>query len=522
MRWRSRAVEHPDLPFIRPTSATDSAQDERAATDSGRLAPAIGAVSGPTFLDPAFHQSVWKPWGEPPVLMNAAGAHASADAATENATSMRHRARHIGWVSIVGGVMVLALALVPGLMTPRGYDATPPPVPDMPSVPVVSWTAVGTAACPGGFTKDHMIMSDDRRVFSIDLRSGQEAWSVAPTVPISDVVCLPGANVVAVKDDPAHSGPPNTTLLDGSDGGVLAVLPSTMAMQVVPLGGNIGVMSPEGTLSMVTREEPLVAIWGLEFPSVAQPSTLYSTPIDADTVQLVRWSTGGRDSEANFATFVASVKDGSVPSWFTNPGAAQSRYSIIDGIAISMDWRSRPISTAVDADGNQLWERGGVPTIGDGGFEYPIVSNGRLFFNAGSVADGTSRVFEVDPRTGSEIADVTYSGEFDSVLPLPGGGIAVAGSRDVTVLDEQFQPRATIDGDQVSALAAGRNQLFFRTALEDSITTEKVRLTAVSLDDYSTAWTLDLEPGQGIHQMGRHLVVLDAGNGTIHGLSNRP
>lgn len=486
------------------------------------IVPAGGSPSEPTILDPAFHQSVWKPWAQREVPESVVDDEGNQDTGESHAVSTPGRRRVVGWASLVAGTVVLAVAIVGNLTTPRPYDATPPLVNNMASAPTVAWTAEGSEACPGGFTKDHMILTDSSRVFSVDLRTGEEAWSVTPTPPIADVVCLPGANVVAMKDDPSQLGPPDSTLLEGTNGQVLAVLPSTTAMQVMPLGRNIGVMSPEGILSMVTREEPLVAVWSHTFPKVAQPSTLYTTPIDEDTVQFVRWSTGGRDSEANFATSVLSLGDGSVPEWFTDPGAAQSRYSIIDDVVVSMDWRSRPVSVALDAEGNQVWSRGGVATIDDGGFEYPTVSDGRLFFNAASIANETSRVFEVDADTGIEVVDLTHSGEFDSVLAIPGGGIAAVSSRGTTLLDEHLQPRTLIDGDQVSVIGASREQLFFLTVLDASISAETMRLTAISRDDYSIVWTLDLQRNQYVQQMGRHLVVVDRDRGTLSGLTEAP
>ncbi len=514
-------MSSPDRPFQLPLPRSKDAQnDPESPTD----AP-ITTHAKPTILDPDFHQSVWKPWNAlQPAVENDDEHVGDADATPGwNSPRMSHRRRRSGWTAVAAGVVVLTVALALPLLAGQAFDATAPLVVNMPELPSLSWSSKGGEPCAESFTEDHMILSDThtQHVWSLDLRSGQETWSVSPSVPFKSVVCLSGANAVAVTDNVPVGEVYTTTVFDGSTGKTLAVLPSSTTVQVLPLGRHVGLMSPDNTLSMVTRHKMDNAVWTHEFSSVPSPSTIFSKPVDDSTVQLIRWGTGGADSEANFATTVLSLRDGISPAWFMDPGAAQSSYTMVDDVVIWVDWRSLLHATALDASGRELWTRGSA-NPDDGEFQYPLVSGDHLYFQIMNDRDESVRLLEVDPLTGVPVNDNAYEGEAHSVWPTTGDYLAVSGPENVTFLDEELQPLATVDGGEVTLLSEGTDQLFLGIDVDSREMTEEIRVKALSPQDFTVLWTLNLEPRQYIQKMGRHLIVRDRLKNTLHGLSSEP
>ncbi len=512
-------MSSPDRPFQRPIPPWgDAENDPESPTDAS-----IATHAKPTILDPDFHQSVWKPWNAPqPAVENDDEQGGGSDVTPqENSPRISRHRRRTGWTALVAGLVVLTVALALPLLEGWAFDAASPLVVNMPELPSLSWSAKGGEPCAENFTKDHMILSDThtQRVWSLDLRSGKERWSVSPSVPFQSVVCLSGANAVAVTDNVPSGEVYTTTVFDGSTGNTLAVLPSSATVQVLPLGRHIGLMSPENTLSMVTRNRLDTAVWTHEFSSVPPPSTVFSMPVDDSTVQLVRWGTGGADSEANFDTTVLSLRDGTSPAWFTDPGAAQSYYIVVDDIVISMDWRSFPEVTALDASGRELWTRGDA-ILDDGEYQYPLVSGDHLYFQIRSDRDESVQLLEVDPLTGDPVSDSAYEKESGNVWPTTGDYLAVSGPEDVTLLDEDLQPLASVAGGEVSLLSEGTDQLFLGIDVDSREMTEEIQVKALSAQDFMVLWTLNLEPRQSIQQMGRHLIVRDRLKNTLHGLSS--
>lgn len=56
-------------------------------------------------------------------------------------------------------MFVLVLATVPPLLR-QPFDATPPRVLGMPTLPIRSWTVAGGEPCSQHFTNDHMAVTD--------------------------------------------------------------------------------------------------------------------------------------------------------------------------------------------------------------------------------------------------------------------------------------------------------------------------------------------------------------------------
>lgn len=331
-----------------------------------------------------------------------------------------------------------------------------------------------------------------------------------PTL-VGDITCLPGSDLIAVTEDSPRDEAFDLTLLDGSTGETLDVLPSTSTMQVIALGRNIGLVSPENVLSMVRRADLNSPVWSFTLPG--QPvgrDSIYAQPFSPDTVQLFYDSD---ESEPGYEEVFLSVNDGSVPAWFKASPKTYSSYTLNDDVALRIEWNDSLdedslVVTAFNHGGDKLWTKNA---------SFPSLSDDRLLLFEITDEGESSRVFEVDPRTGSPIGDDVFTGDLNRLLQTYDGHVAVMGRNSTTFLDERLEPRTTVEGGEVSLLFEGVRQLFLVDFLTGSLD-RNVRVSAISTENLAVLWTLDLEEDQSVDQAGRHLVVTDEGNGTIHGL----
>lgn len=496
-----------DEPFKRPSLDTDPATSE---PPSGNNAPRqADAPATPVVLDPAFHEPVWKPWDVPadPQADAEESVHVAGTAPLREPGATARRVA-TGWTSVIAGIIVLVLAMMLPSAPPRGLDGKPVPVQDMPSLPALTWSAEGGDTC-GSLDPDHAIFYDSRRVWSLDLRDGREKWSVALEVPIADVVCLVGSDAVAVTENSAAGEPFNTTLLDGSTGESFATLPSSAATQVIPLGEGIGLVSPESTLSMVNRTRLDSPLWTRDFPDPPMSRLPIATvTITEDAVHLY-YVTGSPSASRNI---VLSLKDGSVPPWFDTSDATQPFYLATgDTFLRAGPWAGRGKLTALNAEGVELWSTKMDRFAVSGDSLYVFEDNGFL---------REAEVTRVDPRTGTRMGENIHSGLFYAIVGTGSGRLATIGIESVTFLDDALHPITSLEGADVALIAEGTNQTFVAVDTDTNEMAEKVRLTAVSSKDLSVQWTLDLEARQYVEHMGRHLVVRQRADNTLHGLGN--
>lgn len=492
-----------DQPFERPFSSNRPGSPVSPEPDTGASGNTGDAsMAPPMFLDPELHPSVWRerdpsPAAEP----TSPEVHAPEESSGPDQPVDHRRRRRAGWISVVAGVVALALAAVPTLLQ-QPFDATPPVVLSMPTLPTLSWTAAAGEPCAQHFTDDHMILSDSERVWSLDLRDGTERWSVTPSALFKSVVCLPGANVVAVTENTATDDPFNITLLDGSTGRALAVLPGSDIKQVLPLGEEIGLLSTENVLSMVARDRLDVPLWTRDFSiELEDHAEIWPQPIGKDVVQLYLDSSG-----IEVRSIVVSLGDGRNPEWFSAEDEPQSFYTEINGVVLKLVFDDDGIDvTALDQTGQVLWE---APS------SYPILSGEQLYVFQLNDTNASERLVEVDPGSGVEVRGTSYKVDFWDAVPYGDGRLAIVGLDGVTLLDERMTPRATMGSGDMVSLVAGAGQVF--------IADNETNITAFSTDDYTLQWTLELDGRQSILQMGQHLVVLDTADDTIRGLSSSP
>ncbi len=415
--------------------------------------------------------------------------------------------------SLVGAVVIvslIAVMLLPSLVSRSSPIAESPLVVDLPTLPTLSWSAEEGQRCGADMDEDHMIMFQTYRVWSLNLRTGRTAWSAMLPTLISDVTCLPGANLIAVTENAATDAAFGITLLDGTTGETVDVLPSTATTQVIPLGKNVGLVGPDNVLTMVTRAHLDSPKWTHALPGRAGAGDwIYTYPLSDDTVQFF---VDDADAEFGYKTTVLSVHDGNTPAWFTPSDNPNSSYlfhdDIILWVGVTEDLQQ---VTAMNRRGKELWTRSDLA--------YPSVGGDRLFLSMRSETEGSSRVFEADARTGKPVNGNAYEGDFYSVEQTRVGGVVAREMNAITFLDDELQPQKRIDGGgEINFVLDGTNQVFLCVDTDPSVTTDRMRISAISPDDHSVLWTLDLEENQSVDQVGKYLIVTDHSTGTIHGL----
>jgi len=179
-----------DLPFLRPALEAVSGDTTRVESE---LAGAREAQE-PIILDPELHQSVWKPWQQEP------GGSPQDDGGDESSTVGHMQGEGVRTTFIVGALgfalaLVVAVVVRVPLDTPTWWSQ--PLVMDMPTKPDFAWTSEGGRPCPNPPNEDQAVLTDTRRVWSLDLNSGQTRWSV-DLEGRGRITCLPGVDLVAV------------------------------------------------------------------------------------------------------------------------------------------------------------------------------------------------------------------------------------------------------------------------------------------------------------------------------------
>ena len=209
-------------------------------------------------------------------------------------------------------------------------------------------------------------------------------------------------------------------------------------------------------------------------------------------------------------TQVLSLENGSVPPWFVARSGPQPRYiGVAEAVLMYGATEDRDDLTAFDSSGTKLWTR----TL-----DHLAIGGNRLFLYNSCTHGDDCRLTEVEPLSGAVVGKREFTGQFFGITATKAGQLVTIGAEKVTFLDENLERVTSIDSDDPSLLAEGDEQFFVAVDTDPNAMAEKVSLTAVSTEDLSIAWTLDLEARHFVEQMGRHLVVRERTDNTIHGL----
>ena len=476
--------------------------------------PSFTDFGDPVILDPDFHQPVWSPWEREakrptgrdadvdvtgdPVVAPAAGPPSSS-------STVGGRVPRAVVVSAVAAVLVLAAALtIPRMLhTPTWLHR--PLVQDMVAQPEVAWSVDAGEPCSAELDEDHAIMSTPRRVWSLDLRTGRTEWSVDLPGDTETVNCLPGADLVAVTDiDRFEDSVTHISLLDGSTGAKVSELPGESTVQVIPLGPNIGLIDGSNMLRAVTPGELDEPLWSIRLPGTGDDlGEVTVTHVDDTTVQL--WYSLGQEA----LTPLLSLVDGQAPPWTQMSLTHEQYYERLGDVVLwHRGLRQASAFAVLDLDGRELWSRED---------EEPVISGSRLYTVSVSES-GLQELREVDPGTGAPVDDDAYTGYFDYAFPAPRGGVAVFNNGSLMILDDHLQVQGTPLTVDHGETHVGQKLLYTGGHMYQDDNTRRTRLTAIDPSGSRPLWDFFLEPGQHVKQLGRHLVVLDNGGRTIHGL----
>ncbi len=490
----------PDHPFRRPRPAVDrTGGDETPPTT-----PPSALGDDPVILDPDFHQTVWTPWEQ----KEATGPPNTVGYADPTSPSLPPKfgvARTTIMWAFVGATLALvaALAIPPLLQTPTWRPS--PLVQDLATEPGIAWSVDAGENCPAGPDEDHAIMWTTKRVWSLDLRTGRSAWSVDLPGDTETVTCLPGANRVAVTDiDRFEETVIRISLLDGSTGRRVAELPGDSTVQVIPLGPNIGLVDRSNILRAVAPGKLDEPLWSQRLPGKeGTPSPIHAEQMDDTTVQL--WYSLGEEALMP----VLSLVDGQAPPWSQLSLTDEQYYERLGDVVLWHRNFGQTSSIAVlDLNGRELW------SLED---RDPVISGSHLYTT--SMAESERRELrEIDPRTGAPLNDHSYTGPFDYAFAAPQGGVAVFQAGSLMILDDQLQEQGTPLDVDYGETYEGQTLLYTGGHMFQDSNDRRTRLTAIDPAGSRILWDLSLEPGQHVQQLGRHLVVIDNGGRTIHGL----
>lgn len=497
-------MTEPDQPYRRPRPDAEHDADGKSSLLEGSTSSSPPMGDDPVILDPEFHQSVWKPWQEP--------AEASPLDSDQHG-SPSSRARGLGrtvimWLGIGAMLALVAALLIPQLMQTPTWRLVPL-VEDLPSEPQIAWSVDAGEPCAVGMGNDHAVMYTPKRVWSLDLRNGRTRWSVDLPGDSETVNCLPGANMVAVSDvDRFENTVIRISLLDGSTGRKIDELPGETTAQVIPLGAAIGLIDRSNMLRAVKPGKLDDPLWSQRLPGEAEDLTeIHVQDVDDTTVQL--WYS----SEGESFMPVLSLRNGQAPPWAQASWTdAQYYYRLSD---VVLWYRFSEESTVVDLDGRELW------SAGNGNL---TVSGSRLYATSASSTGSDSSnqdLREVDPRSGEPLNDHVFTGPFHLAVAAPQDRVAVFQSDSMMILDKDLQPQHAVPSIDYPINYMGQKFFYTGGDMHHDSSAGRARLTAIDPVGSRVIWEFALESGQHISQLGRHLVVMDNGGRTIHGLRSR-
>jgi hypothetical protein len=132
-------------------------------------------------------------------------------------------------------------------------------------------------------------------------------------------------------------------------------------------------------------------------------------------------------------------------------------------------------------------------------------------FVAESTDDGFSDLQRLNLSNGEELWEDAYDDDFDSLLGVQGNSVLLTEGNRIVVVDlgsgeERYSQKVSDDSPNVYEGTSS----FYAVTYEE--------LAAFSYNEKGDIWTLDLDDDESIVTLGKHLVLFDLGNGTVHGL----
>lgn len=508
-----------DRPFRRLASGGDN--DGQSASSLVAAEPEKGGTgAAPMILDPEFHQSIWRMWETVSDPLTSDGTLGPTDLEPPLDVTRSHFFHRGGAGAMLGalGIVVLGIALLFPAPRPTTYRSITPVV-DMPTRPTVAWTAENGEHC-APLDEDHAILSRTGRVWSLDLQNGLTRWSVELSAPFSVVTCLSGADMVAITQESSTGTVLGITLLDGPTGRQVADLPRESTVQVVPMGSHLGLLGPDNTLRLVKPNRLDSPIWSRRLPGPpGRLDRILVHHIDDTTVQLTYSVIANPGEPSPLLSEILSVHSGRPPAWVDDAALAQAAlnhrafYSRVGDVILhseSAGHASRLV--ALNRQGRELWSQEDANAT---------VVGSRLFLSSHeSWGDGWSQLHEVNPLSGSPVNDKVFEQSYRYATAVAGSRLMIAQEYTLSILDEHMQTQSSIASSELRFLLQGSDQLFLGRDISDHSGAQKIRMIAIDADSFQEVWTLDLDWGERVEQLGRHLVFVDHDGETIHGLQS--
>ncbi|MEO7588995.1 MAG: hypothetical protein ABIS84_13335 [Arachnia sp.] len=417
--------------------------------------------------------------------------------------------------ALIMGFLAVAVALVLTVMILRPHDpglaAPAQSVVDFATAPEIAWAADGGQECQYSSSEDHAILSEDGRVWSLDLQTGDTLWDV--DLPGNwGITCLPGSNLVAALEYADKDPRPvlRATFFDATTGEQRAELSDTTLRHVVPMGAMIGLVDDANMLTAVEPDDLATPIWSRQLPGYpAEADTISIGQIDDATVQM-HYSTG--DGYPLLYTSFFSTADGRTPSWVRGTAADLHFYTRVGDVVVWDRRDGEEGTTVLDLRGRELWKT-------EVGNLTPLESRLYRWESPSSSSDpGVQELREVDPRTGAALTTDAFDGAAGLVYPLPQGRLGVLHNQTLTLLDSHLNEVGTMPLDPYAVTFQGTQWLYMGENMYEASERDDVpRIAAIDPSTARAVWTVELDAGQELHQLGRHLIVRD-GDGTLHGL----
>lgn len=415
------------------------------------------------------------------------------------------------WPLIAAMTVASVIAVVvPQLDDESTFSSLPPAVEDFQSQPQIAWEAQGGEVC--GATDDNtVVLSTPDRVWAMDLLSGETTWSVDLSAAFTRVSCLDGAHLVAVSEVSAYATVLGIQLFQASSGGEVARLSGQSTVQVIPLGNNLGLLGTDHVLEMVKPDELDVPLWSRRLPGPAgRLDTISVRRIDSQSVQLDYSVFRDLDDSSSLMSAVLSVDDGRTPVWADDTPAEIHSYESVGDIIVRNDGGGY-VETVVafDRQGRELWRTDDARAM--------IVGT-RVFLASQRDWDSWSQLREVAPLSGIPINPDTFTGKLKRFLPTVDGRAMVLTADELHVFDELFRPTASVPSTGFRFLFQGTDHFYLGRDVSSDVEHDDIIMTAFAAGSSSPSWTLELESGQTVQQVGTHLVVLDGKRGEMFGL----
>ncbi len=395
-----------------------------------------------------------------------------------------------------------ALLLVGIAVRSRGVaDATS----DGPSPTGVVWSA----EYPGfhcEVDEHRIVMSDEARVWALDLRDGRESWSVDVDGNTVGHDCLPDAGLVALSSFRDTGGAPrqDTRLLDPTSGEELWRFHAESAMRVLGLGAFVGLVDDQNLLTAFSPTDMNVPLWTRQMALPSEVMTHSDVErIDDEFVCVVFGIEGEADDVER--RIVLRTADGTSPLWAPEPTQQYTLFDSHDGVILR--WTGGEDDQrliALDSDGRELWDARNAQALSIGSRLYVLDLAARY--------SGYTRIRLVDPRTGDTSAEVEQN--CDWVAKLPGERIGLISDAHWISLDPNLVEENRQSMSNRIFEFADDGHLF----VGEFIDGDWERVLALEVPSGDVVWQTDLVPDQRIDRIGKHLVTTDEDNGVIQGL----